>query len=254
MARTARELGATTRLCAFSGGEPGGCCGRCSRPWPATAGSWRPRPPSGCSVVDRRGGTRELLASAWSGAPTRHELDDLFSATCAAALSSQALAVCNPWPGDLLPLEVYGNLVSDARANGVPVLVDLSSPRLDSALEGSPDVVKINDWELAEYVSGPVDGPRLRSAAELLLERGAGAAVITRGGEPAPRGDGRPGVGDRAAAPRARLPRGLRRLDARRHGRRPRGRRGPRAHALGGRRGRRGLLPAPRARQCPRPR
>jgi fructose-1-phosphate kinase PfkB-like protein len=46
-------------------------------------------------------------------------------------------------------------------------------------------VVKINDWELAEYVSGPVDGARLRKAAELLLERGAGAVVITRGGDPA---------------------------------------------------------------------
>ena len=45
-------------------------------------------------------------------------------------------------------------------------------------------MVKINDWELAEYISGPVDGPRLRAAAELLLERGAGAAVITRGGDP----------------------------------------------------------------------
>jgi fructose-1-phosphate kinase PfkB-like protein len=67
----------------------------------------------------------------------------------------------------------------------VPVLVDLSTPRLDSALSGGPDIVKINDWELAEYVRGPVDGSRLRAAAELLLERGAGAAVITRGGEQA---------------------------------------------------------------------
>ena len=75
--------------------------------------------------------------------------------------------------------------MSDARTAGVPVLVDLSTPRLDSALQGGPDVVKINDWELAEWVGGPVNGPRLRDAAELLLERGAGAAVITRGGEPA---------------------------------------------------------------------
>ena len=32
--------------------------------------------------------------------------------------------------------------------------------------------MKINDWELAEYVCGPVDGPRLRAAAERLRERG----------------------------------------------------------------------------------
>jgi 1-phosphofructokinase len=81
-------------------------------------------------------------------------------------------------------LDLYAALVTDVRANGVPVLVDLSSPRLDRALEGAPDLVKLNDWELGEYVAGPVDGPRLRAAAEHLLEAGAGAVVVTRGGEP----------------------------------------------------------------------
>ena len=185
VARTAAELGAEPILCGFAGGEPGELLRPLLDRLPgerrlvATAAS------TGCSVVDRRSGSRDVLASAWSGPPSRHELDDLFSVTCAAALNSQALALCNPWPGELLPLDVYGSLVADARANGVPVLVDLSSPRLDSALQGRPEVVKINDWELAEYVSGPVDGARLRPAAELLLERGAGAVVITSGGEPA---------------------------------------------------------------------
>jgi 1-phosphofructokinase len=184
VARTAGELGAHPVLCGFLGGEPG----RLLRPLlDALPGDCRlveTAGPSGCSVVDRRDGTRRVVASAWAGPPSRHELDDLFSSACAAALSGSALVVCNPWPGDLLPLEVYGNLVSDARGNDVPVFVDLSSPRLDSALEGRPDLVKINDWELAEYVSGPVDGSRLRPAAEQLLARGARAAVITRGDEP----------------------------------------------------------------------
>jgi 1-phosphofructokinase len=185
VARTAGELGASPVLCALIGGEPG----ELLRPLlEALPGSLRPvetATPSGCSVVDRRGGERRLLAAAWSGAPSRHELDDLVSATSAAALDSSVLAVCNPWPGDLLPVGVYGGLVADASANGVTVIVDLSTPRLDSALEGRPDVVKINDWELAEYLAASVDGPRLRAGAELLLERGAGAAVITRGPEPA---------------------------------------------------------------------
>jgi 1-phosphofructokinase len=68
----------------------------------------------------------------------------------------------------------------------VPVLVDLSSPRLDSALEGRPDVVKLNDWELAEFVRDSVEGiGRRRAAAERLLERGAGAVIVTRGPDPA---------------------------------------------------------------------
>jgi len=183
VARTAGELGADPVLCGFLGGEPGELLRPLLEALPGERRLVETAAPSGCSVVDRRGGGRELLAGAWSEPPSRHELDDLVSATSAAALSGAALAVCNPWPGDLLPLEVYGTLVADARANGVPVLVDLSTPRLDSALSGGPDIVKINDWELAEYISGPVDGSRLRAAAELLLERGAGAAVITRGGE-----------------------------------------------------------------------
>ena len=54
-------------------------------------------------------------------------------------------------------------------------------------------MVKINDWELAEYISGPVDGPRLRAGGGAAAERGAGAAVITRGGEPGLAVDGRAG-------------------------------------------------------------
>jgi 1-phosphofructokinase len=185
VARTAGELGAHPILCGFVGGEPGRLLDTLLDDLPGERRVVATAAASGCSVTDRRSGSREVVASAWTDPPSRHETDDLFSLTCAAALDSDVLAVCNPWPGDLLPLELYRNLVADARANGIPVLVDLSSPRLDSALEGGPELVKINDWELAEFVAGPVDGPRLRSGAERLLERGAGAAVVTRGGEPA---------------------------------------------------------------------
>ena len=185
VARTAGELGAEPVLCGFVGGEPGELLRPLLESLPGQQRLVQTASPTGSSVVDRRDGQRKVLASAWGEAPTRHELDDLFSVATAAALESDVLAVCNPWPGDLLPLELYENLVADARANGVKVMVDLSTPRLDSALRGGPDLVKINDWELAEYVSGPVDGERLRESATLLLERGAGAVVITRGAEPA---------------------------------------------------------------------
>ena len=114
---------------------------------------------TGCYVVDRRSGERALQAARLSDAPSRHELDDLVSITCAAALESELLLVCNPFPADALPTEAYATLVADVRGNGTRVVVDLSSPRLDAALEGRPDVVKLNDWELAEYVRGRVDGP-----------------------------------------------------------------------------------------------
>ena len=185
VSRAAGELGAHPVLCGFLGGETGHVLASLLEQLPGDRRLVHTEGGSGCYVTDRRGGTRELLARSLAEPPSRHEADDLFSVACSAAFESQALVVCNPFPGEGFPLELYANLVADVRAAGVPVLVDLSSPRLDSALEGGPDIVKLNDWELAEYVVGPVDGERLRPAAERLLDAGARAVIVTRGGEPA---------------------------------------------------------------------
>jgi 1-phosphofructokinase len=182
----AAELGGNPVLCGFSGGETGLVLRRVLEQLPVELRLVETASPSGAYVHDRRSGEREPIAMGVTESPGRHELDDLFSIACSTALECDVLALCGAYPGEALPLEVYGNLVSDVRANGTPVLVDLSSPRLDSALEGKPDLVKINDWELAAFVYGPVDTPeRMRAAAERLLEKGAGAAIVTRAAEPA---------------------------------------------------------------------
>ena len=186
VARMAAELGARPIVCSFVGGETGELIDHLLVGLPGDLRITRTAGASGSYVVDRRGGERKLLAHQVAPPPSRHELDDLFSVTCAATLEAQVLVVCNPYPGDTLPLEVFANLVSDARGNGARVLVDLSTPRLDYSLEGAPDLVKINDWELAEYVYGPVGEPHeMRAAAERLHSAGAGTVVITRAGEPA---------------------------------------------------------------------
>jgi 1-phosphofructokinase len=186
VARAAGELGAQPVLCGMIGGETGRVLEPLLERLPGERRLVRTEAGSGCYVVDRRSGERRLVSHVTSEPPSRHERDDLFSLACAAALDSDALVICNPHPADALPLEVYGSLAADVGANATPVLVDLSSPRLDSALEGRPDLVKINDWELAQFVAGPVDGPeRLRAAAERLRERGAASVIVTRGGEPA---------------------------------------------------------------------
>jgi 1-phosphofructokinase len=181
----AGRLGAWPVLCGFAGGETGAIVTALLAREPGEPRLVISEAPTGCSVVDRRSGVRTLLAVRLSSAPSRHELDELVSATCAAALDSEVLLVCNPFPPDALAPEAYATLVSDVRANGTRVLVDLSTPRLDAALEGRPDLVKVNDWELAEYVAGPVDGPRMRPAAERLRAAGARAVLVTRGPEPA---------------------------------------------------------------------
>jgi 1-phosphofructokinase len=182
VARMARCLGAEPILCGFIGGESGELLrGLLSH----VAGEQRlvsTATASGCYVTDRRTGERELITSVLSDPPSRHELDDLLSLTCVEAIADGWLVVTNPLPADALPLECYGDLVADARAGGCRTLVDLSTPRLGSALRGEPDVVKLNDWELAEYVAGPVSKPpQLLAAAQRLRERGAGAVIVTRG-------------------------------------------------------------------------
>ena len=181
-ARMAAELGAEPVLCGFAGGEAGAFL-RCLLP-SAELRLVASNQPTGTYVVDRRG-SREIIAQAFAGPHTRHEVDELVSTACAAALGADVLVVCNPFPAETLPDAVYAELVEDVRGSGTKVLVDLSTPRLDAALEGRPDLVKINDWELAEYVYGPVDGPLLREGAERILARGAGTVVITRGAAPA---------------------------------------------------------------------
>ncbi|HET7052384.1 MAG TPA: PfkB family carbohydrate kinase [Solirubrobacterales bacterium] len=186
VARMAAELGAEATLCGFIGGE----CGTVLRPLleqlPIELRLIDVAAASGAYVHDRRSGERVPVAQSASPPPSRHEIDDLFSSTCAAALEADVLALCGPYPSEALPLEIYGNLVADVRANGTPVVVDLSPPRLDSALEGKPDLVKINDWEIATYIEGPVDTEtRMRAAIERLLEAGAGAVIVTRAEEPA---------------------------------------------------------------------
>jgi 1-phosphofructokinase len=186
VAKMAGELGATPVLCGFIGGETGTVLEALLERLPGERRVVRTAAASGSYVTDRRRGERELLASTNARPPSRHELDDLLSATCAAALDSRVLVVCNPYPGDALPVEVYADLVKDVRENGTPVIVDLSTPRLDQALKGRPDLVKLNDWELAEFVRAPVGTAAERAdAVDRLRELGAQTVLVTRGAEPA---------------------------------------------------------------------
>jgi 1-phosphofructokinase len=185
LSRMAGELGAEPVLCSLVGGETGELLEPLLERLPGERRLVRAEEASGCYVTDRRSGERDVLALAPAAPPSRHEADELVAATTAVALESDLLAICNPYPGDALPLEVYGDLVENARAAGVTVIADLSSPRMEAAASAGPDLVKLNDWELAAMIYGPVDTPeRLRKAAESLREMGAGNVVVTRGGDP----------------------------------------------------------------------
>ena len=186
VARMLATLGAEPVLCGFLGGESGELLAGLLEQLGGVRRLVGTASASGCYVTDRRSGGRQLLSCTLSDPPSRHELDELVSLACAEAIANRWLVVTNPLPADALPLEVYGDLVADAREAGCRTLVDLSTPRLDSALRGEPDLVKLNDWQLAEFVRGPVSEPaQLRAAAQRLCDRGARAVVVTRGELPA---------------------------------------------------------------------
>jgi 1-phosphofructokinase len=186
VARMAATLGAEPILCGFCGGETGALLAPLLAALPGERRLVATGAPSGCYVMDRRSGERELVAQALPGAPTRHELDDLVSATCAAALGCEVLVLCNPYPANAVPAAVYGALAADVGAQGVRVVADLSTPRLDAVLPARPELVKVNDWELAEFVRGPVGEPeQLAGAATRLLDGGARMVVVTRAERPA---------------------------------------------------------------------
>ena len=179
-------MGAEPVLCGFAGGESGELLQGLLRQLPGERNLVATSSPSGCYVTDRRTGERQVIISSLSDPPSRHELDDLVSLTSIEAIAAGWLVVTNPLPADGLPLECYGDLVANARAGGCRTLVDLSTPRLNSALRGEPDLVKLNDWELAEFVAGPVSEPsQLLEAAQRLREQGAQAVIVTRGERPA---------------------------------------------------------------------
>jgi 1-phosphofructokinase len=186
VARMAAELGAEPVLCGFIGGEVGSVLRPLLEEMSIELRLVETAEPSGAYLHDRRSGEREPLAQSAAFPASRHEVDDLFSVTVAAALDSDLLAVCGPYPDNTVPLDLYGGLVADVKANGTPVVVDLSSPRLDKALEGKPDVVKVNDWQIAGYISGPVETEeQMRAAMERVRDEGAESVIVTRAGEPA---------------------------------------------------------------------
>jgi len=186
VARMAAELGAEPVLCGFIGGEVGQVLQPLLEAMTIDLRLVETAAASGAYIHDRRSGERVPVGQSAAMPPSRHEVDDLFSVTVAAALDCDLLAVCGPYPEEGVPLEIYSGLVADVKANGVPVIADLSSPRLDRSLEGKPDLVKINDWQIAGFISGPVDTEeQMRAAMEQVQEAGASAVIVTRAGDPA---------------------------------------------------------------------
>ena len=133
-------------------------------------------------VHDRRGGERTAVVEEDGERLDRHALDDLYSATLRAAADADLVILSGPDGDDVLEADVYRRLASDVRALGRPVLVDLAGPRLEAALEGGVDVLKVSHEELVEdgRVDDGDDEAQLVAAARRLHDSGIGLVAVTR--------------------------------------------------------------------------
>lgn len=182
VAQMAATMGGQVVMCGFVGGETGRLLASMLDRMPFECRLTDVQADSGRFIVDQRHEPATEVASDWARPPSDAEIDDLLAVTLAEARDADLLVVCNPMPGDALPLDVYSMLVASGTRRRQQVVVDLSTPRLEAALRGGPALVKVNDWELAEVARAPVDSPSARQAAVArLLGLGAQRVVVTRG-------------------------------------------------------------------------
>ena len=182
VSRMAATMGSAVTLCGMSGGRTGSLLQSMLEHEQFATRLVPTHASTGCFVVDQRQEPPRDLAADWALPPSAAEIETLVATTIHEAQGADVVVVCNPMPGDALPLNVYARVVAALAARTVPVVVDLSTPRLDAALRGGPAMVKLNDWELAELVVSPVDEVGERRAAMLrLVDMGARSVIVTRG-------------------------------------------------------------------------
>ncbi|WP_026373647.1 1-phosphofructokinase family hexose kinase [Agrococcus lahaulensis] len=133
-------------------------------------------------VHDRRDDDREPIVEAEGEPLARHELDALYSAALSEAPKADLVILSGPEGESMLEPDAYRRLASDVRGLGVPVLVDLAGPRLEAALEGGVDVLKVSHEELESdgRVDDGDDERQLLRAARKLADEGIGLVAITR--------------------------------------------------------------------------
>ncbi|MFJ4761472.1 1-phosphofructokinase family hexose kinase [Kocuria marina] len=141
---------------------------------------------NGGYVYDLRGEDRETVAHMPPPELSRHELDDLYGTAFVDALASDVLTVTGAEPGDVVPASFFGRLIRDTRDAGTTVVADLSGKPALAAVAANVDVLKISHEEVLDLELVAEDtAEALVSAGHMLLERGAGAVVISRAKDPA---------------------------------------------------------------------
>lgn len=184
IARMAASLGGQVTLCTALGGETGRVLRGLLADEDIEVRDIACSGASGSYVHDRRSGRRRSIAEIAEAPLTRHEVDDLYDITLVSALDGRTLVLAGPQSPGNVPGDVYRRLASDAQANGIPVIADITGEPLSEALAGGVTLVKLSEAELvAEHIATSDDTAAVVAAIRILEQRGASNVVISRGPE-----------------------------------------------------------------------
>lgn len=130
-------------------------------------------------VTDKQGLTVKLNEP---GSPlTDEELDRLQGAVHRSLPGASWLLLCGSLPPGAPP-QFYRDLIRDARRHGVHTLLDTDGEVLQHGLEEGPTVVTPNQHEAARLLNKAlITRQHFRSAAQRILEMGAGSVVLSLG-------------------------------------------------------------------------
>lgn len=185
IARMATALGARAVLCAPVGGESGEVVAHLVSREHVELRSVPLKHENGTYVHDRREGERRTLVETSSPPLGRHELDQLYNVTLAAAMETGVCIVAGSHLGAVVPAETYRRLVHDLTGTGVAAIVDLAGASLRAALGGRPDIVKISHEELiADGWSANADCDEIVDGMRKMTDAGARNVVVSRAEEP----------------------------------------------------------------------
>lgn len=137
---------------------------------------------------DRRDGERSPVVETDDPPLSRHELDELYAATLREAMGAAVVLLSGPAGDEVLPADTYRRLAADLGAFDCLVMVDLAGERLDHALKGGVDIVKVSHEELLDdgrldADDGRADESAIVAAMHRLRSEGAGAVIVSRESE-----------------------------------------------------------------------
>lgn len=184
-ARMVHAFGANATLCAAFAGETGRVLRYLIVDEGITLVAVEQEGIGSAYVHDRRQGHRETILETAGDELSRHELDELYGLTLREGMDSDIVLLSGPPVDKVLSADVYRRFASDLRTCSCRVMVDLGGERLDAALQGGVDVVKVSHEELLR--DGRIASPDAHSVAVAMREiRDAGAevVVVTRAEKP----------------------------------------------------------------------